>query len=249
MFWFGKFVAGIILPPTGPMLLALLGLWWMPRRPRLGRALAFAGVGSLLLLSLPIVATLLTFAVADGEPLRPGEAVRADAIVVLAGGIRGPAREYGKDDMTTLSLERARYGAWLARAHGLPVAVSGGVVYGGQPEAEVIGEALASEFGVVPKWIEPRSRNTHENAQELGRLLAPEGVRKVVLVTHAVDMRRAGREMRAAGFEVIMAPTVVPSPGLEGVGDFVPALSALRGSYLALYEILGNLRATLGGVP
>lgn len=249
MFWFGKFVAALLLPPTGPLLIALLGLLWMPRRPRLGRALAFVGTGGLLVLSIPIVGAMLASAVADGAALPPGVPVQADAIVVLGAGTRGHAPEYGADAPTTLGLERIRYGAWLAKALALPVAVSGGVVYGGDPEAEVMAAALGREFGVLPTWIEPRSRNTHENAVNLAAMLLPEGVTRVVVVTHGVDMRRARRELQAAGFDVVMAPTVVPQWRVDGIGDLVPSISALRGSTLALYEMLGNLRATMAGIP
>lgn len=249
MFWFGKFVAGLLLPPTGLLLLALLGLVWMPRRPRLGRALAFVGTGGLLLLSMPIVSAMLGVAVADGAALPPGAPVKADAIVVLGAGSRGHAPEYGADAPTVLGLERIRYGAWLAKATGLPVAVSGGVVYEGDPEAQVMATILAREFGVLPKWIEPRSRNTHENAVNLAAMLLPAGIRRVVAVTHGVDMRRARRELEAAGFDVVMAPTVVPEWQVDGIADFFPGLPSLRGSTLALYEILGNLRATMAGIP
>jgi uncharacterized SAM-binding protein YcdF (DUF218 family) len=249
MFWIGKFAAALLLPPTGPLLVALLGLLWTPRRPRLGRGLAFVGTGGLLVLSVPIVGAMLASAVADGAALPPGAPVQADAIVVLGAGSRGHAPEYGADAPTTLGLERIRYGAWLAKAVALPVAVSGGVVYDGDPEAQVMAAALAGEFGVQPKWIEAKSRNTHENAVNLAAMLLPAGITRVVVVTHGVDMRRARRELQAAGFDVVMAPTVVPQWQIEGIGDFVPSISALRGSTLALYEMLGNLRATMAGIP
>lgn len=249
MFLLEKLIAMIVLPPTGLLLLAFAGLLLLPRRPRIGRALAFVGVGGVFALSVPMVASALTFAIAEGHALGGAEGRDAQAIVVLAGGIRGYADEYGADAPSSLSLERARYGAWLARARGLPVAVSGGVVYGGHPEAEVIGDMLVHEFGVPVRWIEPRSRNSRENAQELAKLLLPVGVKRVLLVTHGVSMRRQRREMVAAGFEVVPAPTVIPRAGIEDITDVVPSLSALRGSWLALYEILGNARATLRGLP
>jgi len=249
MFWFGKIVAALLLPPLGPLLVALAGLAWMPRRPRLGRMLAFAGTGITLLLSVPLVAAWLTIVVADAEALAPGTAVRADAIVLLGAGTRGFAPEYGADAPTTLSLERVRYTARLAKALGLPVAVWGGSVYGGDPEASLMASILDKEFGTPARWIEPRSRNTHENAVELAAMLIPAGVRRVVVVTHGVDTRRGRREMQAAGFDVVMAPTVVPGVQITSVRDLVPNISALRGSTLALYEMLGNLRATMAGIP
>src|SRR6267378_1028524 len=42
---------GIILPPAGPLLLAILGVLLIKRRPRLARACLILGLGSLWLLS------------------------------------------------------------------------------------------------------------------------------------------------------------------------------------------------------
>lgn len=249
MFWFQKFVAALILPPTAPLLVALLGLAIMRRAPRSGRFLACFGVGMLFLFSVPVVANTLGWLVAEGRALAATQGRTAQAIVVLGGGIRENAPEYGGDSPSVLSLERARYGAFLARERGLPVAASGGVVRGGRPEAEVIAELMSREFGVDVRWVERTSRNTHENAVELGKLLLPEGITRVLLVTHAVHARRSRREMSAAGFEVTLAPTVFPDPGVDSIWDLVPSAGALSGSYLATHEMLGNLKATLDGLP
>lgn len=101
-------------------------------RPRLGRALAWLGVGSLFLLSLPVVSHALLRSL---EPpaldlRRPGE---AQAIVILGGGVRRNAAEFGGDTLARLTLERVRYGALVARATRLPVLVSGGSVSGEPP--------------------------------------------------------------------------------------------------------------------
>lgn len=249
MFWLEKFIAAFVLPPTGLLIVAIAGLLMLRRRPRLGRALAIGAIGALTLLSLPIVASLLTIAVSDVRALRNDEGRDAQAIVVLCGGVRRAAEEYGADAPSTLSLERARYGAWLAKSRGLPLAVSGGVVFGGRPEAEVIGDMLVREFGVPVRWIEPRSRNSRENAQELAALLLPAGVKRVLLVTHGMSMKRQRRELVAAGFEVVPAPTVIQRFVVDGLDDVLPSMSAMRGSYYAIYELLGNLRATLRGLP
>ena len=50
----------VILPPTGPLLLAVLGVFLLRRRPRLARACLILGVGSLWLLSTPVVCDALS---------------------------------------------------------------------------------------------------------------------------------------------------------------------------------------------
>ncbi len=66
--------------------------------------------------------------------------------------------------------------------------------------------ALESEFGVRVRWLEDRSRNTHENAQFTAARLEQEGVKRVVLVAHGLDMRRARAEFTATGLEVVRRP-------------------------------------------
>lgn len=250
MFWFNKFVAALILPPVGPLLLAMAGVAMLAtRHRRLGRWLAWGGLWILMLLSVPMVSALLTWAVATGHVLRDDEGRDAQALVVLGGGSIRHGPEYGGESLTHLSLERARYGARLARIRRLPVLVSGGTVFEGSiSEARLIADLLEREFGVAVTWREERSRNTHENAVESARVLLPEGKRRILLVTHAVDGRRARREFAAAGFDVVLAQTVWPDLSAESVWKFIPQMRALRDSTYAVYEVLGNLKATLDGV-
>ena len=72
------------------------------------------------------------------------------------------------------------------------------------------------------------------------------GVRRVVLVTHGLDMVRGRREFHAAGIETIAAPTHIARWGIDHPIELLPTASALHGSSLALYEMLGNLAFTLG---
>jgi uncharacterized SAM-binding protein YcdF (DUF218 family) len=78
----------------------------------------------------------------------------AQAIVILGGGVRHEALEYGGHTLGRLTLERTRYGARVAKQTGLPVLVSGGAPSGGIAEAEVMRAALAEEFGVPVRWVE-----------------------------------------------------------------------------------------------
>jgi uncharacterized SAM-binding protein YcdF (DUF218 family) len=187
---------------------------------------------------------LLTM-ICDSPPLDLRQASSAQAIVVLGGGLRRNAIEYGGDTLSWLSLERVRYAARLARETQLPVLVTGGRVFGGRPEADVMREVLEREYGVPVRWVEGQSRNTHENAVLSARLLQREGVSRVLVVSHGVDIRRARREFSATGLQVIPAPTGVPSMTVDNPIQLLPSMGALLGSYLALYELLGNIASVL----
>lgn len=246
-----KILAALILPPTGPLLVALAGLLLLKRRPAWGRALAWLGVVALLLLSLPVVSFALLRWADPGVPLDPSRAHEAQAIVILGGGIRRAAPEYGGDTLGRLTLERVRYGALLARQTGLPVLVTGGAVHGGTPEAVLMKGALEKEFGVRVAWTEALSRDTQGNARNSATILAAAGIRRVLLVGHGFDMRRAVAEFASAGLQVTPAPTVITAgtPTFDNAVEMLPGMGALQGSYYALYELLAEavrrLRAVL----
>ena len=240
LFFVRKLLAALVLPPTGPLVIALVGLLLLSRWPRLGRSLAWAGLLALAALSLPLVSYVLLRTLDEHPPLDFTRAKEAQAIIILGGGIRREAAEYGGDTLGRLTLERVRYGALVAKKTGLPVLVSGGAVYGGTPEALVMKGALENEFGVAVKWTEVRSRNTHENALESAALLSAAGVRRAILVAHSFDMRRATAEFAAAGLQVIAAPTGIPSASPASSLELLPSVSSMQASYYSLYELLAN---------
>ena len=232
-----KVLAALVLPPTGPLLLAVIGLFLLRDRPRLGRAFIWLGVAGLLLLSLPVVSHALLRLADSGVPLDHARAREAQAIVILGGGTRRAAPEYGGDTLGRLTLERVRYGAMLARQAKLPVLVTGS-----STEAAVMKQALESEFGVAVKWAEGGSRDTAGNARHSAAILLPAGIRRVLLVGHGFDMRRAVAEFRSAGLDAMPAPTVIAGDKFEfdEVVELLPTMVALQGSYYALYELLGE---------
>ena len=188
----------------------------------------------------PVAALLIRF-VDDSQPLDIARAASAQAVVILGGGIRHDAPEYGGDTLGRLTLERVRYGARVARQTRLPVMIVGGPgASAHETEAALMKAALENEYGVPVRWAEDRSQNTHENAQMAAAILRPDGVRKIVLVAHGFDMPRATAEFAAAGIEAIPAPTGIAGSQRGAMLDYVPSVEGLQGSYYALYELLAN---------
>lgn len=241
LFWLKQAVKVLALPPLAPLLVALFGLVLAGRRPRAGRAIAFAGVAALWLLATPAVGGFLIRCLDDSPPLDIARAVaEAQAVVILGGGTRRYAPEYHGATMSPITLERVRYGALIARITGLPILVSGGAVRGAPPEAILMRNALVNEFGVPVRWVETHSRNTHENAVDSAKILAANGVRRIVLVGHSFDFPRSRKEFEAAGMRVIPAPIQIPPRIPTDVGDFLPGVNGLQRSAYAVYEILAN---------
>jgi len=137
------------------------------------------------------------------------------AVVVLGGGRESSAPEYGVASLSPLALERLRFGIWLSREIGAPLAFSGGLAHAAQAgiaEAEVAADIAAREFGRPLRWVESRSRDTRENGLFTAQALREAGVKQVVLVTHGWHMPRAMRAFQQAsdrerlGWQIVAAP-------------------------------------------
>jgi uncharacterized SAM-binding protein YcdF (DUF218 family) len=237
-------VGAVLVPPTSLILLGLLGLGLRRRRPALGQALTGFSLVALLLLSLPVTAySLMSWL--EAPPLTDPRAVAdAQAIVILAGGTSRGAVEWGGDTINLFTLQRVRYGAWLAKRSGLPLLITGAAPDEGRPgEAEMMRDVLRDEFGVPVRWVDDRARTTAGNAREAAALLRAAGVERILLVTHAFHMPRARRAFERTGLQVIAAPTAYfgyAGGAFEG-SQLVPSGDALRISYLALREMAAGL--------
>jgi len=139
-----------------------------------------------------------------------------------------------------LMLERLRYAARLHRASGLPIFVSGGLVRGRDEQvADVMEQVLKDDFGIDVAGKELESSTTFENAVFSAKLLEHHGIRKVALVTHAWHMTRAIISFRAAGLDIVPAPTGFTEPIGFVPWQLLPSMHALSRTYYAMHEWLG----------
>lgn len=249
-----RWSALLLLPPVPWLVLALAGGWQIPRRRVLGWGLLAGALAGLWFTSTGGAAELLKQTLLRPPPALDASAIATlrrapgTAIVVLGGGRRVLAPEYGMATLTPLSLERLRYALWLARETQLPVAMSGGAAPGSPPgasEAEIGARIAAREFGRPLRWIEGDSRDTRENALRTAALLMDERITRIVLVTNDFHMPRAVRNFERAaaraGWEVqiVPAPMGVPAPGPWTAGDWLPSQGGARDTGYVLREWLG----------
>ena len=235
-------IALALLPPLSLVILLAAGLILHHRRPRLAMSLILLSTTALYALSTPWVGGLLQKSLEISTPVTPAQLKMADAIVVLGGGRRLDAAEYGSDTLNGISLERLRYAAFLHRASGLPLLVTGGMPGGGTlPEGRIMQHILQNEYGVSPKWIEAAALTTWDNARLSAALLRQQDIRRIVLVTHAWHLRRAAPLFEAQGLSVIPAGIQFSSTRLDSLLDVIPTPAGLRDSTFALHEWLGIL--------
>lgn len=235
-----NFIAAFLLPPLPLLILGLIGLGLLKRRRGPGKALLALSLISIWLLSTPFVATVLLDSLKP--PPRSFSGDEAEAIVILGGGSMRDSVEYGGDTLGRFSLERVRYGAWLAKKLGKPILVTGGAPDGGIPEGDMMRASLEQEFAIPNvRWVEDASINTRENARLSSPLLKQAGIERIYLVSHAWHLARAIPEFESLGFKVIPAGTGYTLPDTPNPLDFVPNARALYESWLATHEWIGLL--------
>jgi uncharacterized SAM-binding protein YcdF (DUF218 family) len=247
---FGKFVIAAI-SPLGTALAFGIAALLLARSRRAGLRRAGYAVGAFAIAwlwfwSMPIASGWIRGPLEDAAGPRTIEALpTAPAMVVLGGAVEGPRPPWRPYPDLNSSADRLWHAARLYRAGKARLLVlSGGTVRPGEaPEAEVMRQFLV-DMGVPASamLLEGQSTTTTENAADTARLLRSRGIRRILLVTSALHMRRARGLFEAAGFEVIPAPTdyeVVQRP--FRLLDVAPATDALDGSARAIKEIVGRL--------
>jgi uncharacterized SAM-binding protein YcdF (DUF218 family) len=242
-----RLIETLLLPPASLLFVALLGLLLIRRWPRIGYLCATGALLLLTVLSLPVTGRALLHTLEHTPPLSLARIQHsgAGAIVVLGAGRYWRAPEYGgQDTPSRQELERLRYAAYLQRQTHLPILVSGGAPFGEKfAEAVLMARCLHRDFHAEPVWVEGASRNTAENARDSAAMLRREGIRKVLLVTHAWHMPRALEAFHKTGVTVVPAPVgfATPDPDKPGLIGWLPHADGLSMSRRALREWLGQL--------
>jgi uncharacterized SAM-binding protein YcdF (DUF218 family) len=239
--------AAFVLPPTSLGLLALIGLFVMRRRARLGLSFVALSAVALLLLSMPAIAMALLRTL-EPPPLditaaRNG---KPQAIVILAGGRQRGAPEWGGETVNHFTMQRLRYGALLARELALPILVSGGAPGPGiRTEAVLMRDVLVDELRTEVRWIEDASPTTRENARLSALMLRAVDASRIVLVTDAAHMPRAAANFSDHGFTVTRAPTGYLGQLPFAWNHLLPSVEGLRRTNIALLEWMAIVRDQL----
>lgn len=235
-----------VLPPLSLFLIYLIGMLISKWRPRTGLTLRISSIFLLFFISTGIGSWLLVRPLESLEQaLTSDKNTHAEAIVILTAGRIESSPEYHHQDIPDyIALARIRYGAHLYRATGLPILVTGGLGQSsGNTETLAVGmkRALEQDFLIPVKWVENNARNTEENAYYSARILKQSGVKRVLLVTDAMHMRRARMAFERSGLQVVSAPTMFLADTECVPWNLFTSAENMRRSHYALYEWLGLL--------
>jgi uncharacterized SAM-binding protein YcdF (DUF218 family) len=163
----------------------------------------------------------------------------ASAIVALGAGL-----SFSRV-LSARSLHRTVHAVTLYRRGLAPLLVLLGPTQGRGPEEAGLRAELARELGVPPGAIlaDAQGRTTGEEALRVKALLAPRGVKKILLVTGFHHMPRARQFFAAAGFEVVPAPLDEMYGQPDRPGDRIVLIQMVLREFLARQanRLLGRL--------
>jgi uncharacterized SAM-binding protein YcdF (DUF218 family) len=215
-------------------------------RKKLGVTLLFLTVALLWVSSTSAVSSYLIASLERQYlPIPVSKSPKADAIVILGGGVGAAESPRIEVDLTDAS-DRILHAARLYKAGKAPliIATGGANAWLGNktPEAFTM-DKLLREWGIPKNAIvtEQKSLNTYQNAVNTKRLLKQKNLKTVLLVTSASHMPRALATFRSAGIDAIPSPTDYKIVNQEKfvVLSLLPDIGALGGTAQALKEYLG----------
>ncbi|WP_150539775.1 YdcF family protein [Actinobacillus vicugnae] len=248
MLFLTKLVTAIILPPFNALILWIFSLLLHKLHfKKLGYFCTILGITILYICSTPYFSSQLIQAVTFSKKFTIEDYKKAQAIVLLGGGLRDSDELFGRYAIAAAPLERMRYAAYLHKQTGLPILVTGGSPEGRESEAKVMAQELHDFFQTPVRWIEPDSNVTEENATFSKPILNQAGVKDIVLVTNQWHMKRAKMLFEREGFTVLAASTTAHQALDIGILPFIPQAQALQNSSLALKEWLGYWKEKLLG--
>jgi uncharacterized SAM-binding protein YcdF (DUF218 family) len=165
---------------------------------------------------------------------------RADAIVVLGGGVRPDGT------LSLTSLVRVVRGLVLYGEAAAPTIVfSGAEEMGTTTTVAEAATEMARDLGVPRTAVlaDGRGRTTREEADVLGPLLRANGIRRILLVTGGLHLRRAVPLFERRGFVVLPAPADVVSLSTRVPEERLLLLKTLAEEFAAgaYYRLAGYL--------
>jgi uncharacterized SAM-binding protein YcdF (DUF218 family) len=221
---------------------------------RLSQGLSWGGLGLIWLFAMPLTSRQLIWGLeAPAAALTPSPLPKADAVVVLGGGLR-PALPPRQAVEVAEGGDRLLTGLRLLRQGQAPLLVTSGARLSFSANDPALPEALSARalaLGAQPGQIlvNPDSRTTAEEAGHIGAMGRQRGWRRILLVTSGFHMPRSLAAFQArSGLEVIPVSCDFQLPVRELAGqttlgslalDLIPDTSALAMSTMALKEHLG----------
>jgi uncharacterized SAM-binding protein YcdF (DUF218 family) len=246
MFFLKKLIQALFLPASFIFILLVLALVLIVLRRKLGKVLLFFTIAIYYLLSITPVSHSLLRGLENRYAVVVAAPDYLQHVVVLGGGdLNSLSGLPPTSRLRPSSLARITEGIRLFNQleDGYLVTSGGSWSHEGRSGSSCVQmKNLAVSFGVDEQRIisECNSRDTHEEAREIKKILTEE---PFLLVTSGYHMRRAMYIFEKLGMNPQAAPCEMKaqSKGKYVFRDYIPAFWVLENSSLALNEYAGLL--------
>jgi uncharacterized SAM-binding protein YcdF (DUF218 family) len=241
-FILSKLLDVFLSPYTWAVLLLASAVPWRardrsPRHARRRRACGAIGLAVLLVAAMPPVGNALMWNLEHSSTSTYDETVTYDAVILLGGVVEERAMKSSGQIAFNENVERLIVTHRLLRDGKARIAIVSGL----SPEADVLAQQI-EDWG-IPKErvvVEPRARNTRENALFSQEIARDRGFARVLVVTSAFHMRRAAECFAAVGMKVdTMSVDYRATPSVP-FGEWIPRAGSLAVTTVVFREIAGR---------
>jgi len=261
-FFLSKLLPQLIYPLGLGLLFQLIAI--SGRKRRWALPLSITGWLVIAVPSMPVVSDALLRQLEDQAALlTPKTIPKADAVLVLGGGIR-PTPANGLGVEVNEAGDRLLCGVRLWKKGKAPVLITSGARVSFTPNDPIAAEAvlsqeLAQELGIPASamLLNDQARTTAEEAQQINQLASAKGWKQLIVVTSAFHMPRALASFQQRNnlqiIPVACDYQLDPQHHKQAVSwgelliDLVPSSSALNQTTQVLKEHLGLLVYKLRG--
>ena len=163
------------------ILFVLVLLSLLLRRKRL----AWFWVGVLFFLSMPI-SYKVPLHYLEGAYIGCHTKTKADAVVILGGGVTWRSNFDPKMTVSRRVLSRIRFGVYLSRLHHIPIILSSG-----KNEVRAMRRMIEDEYQWHVDWVDTQSLTTDENARFSEKIIRSHHLKSIYLVTNTWHLKRS----------------------------------------------------------
>jgi uncharacterized SAM-binding protein YcdF (DUF218 family) len=241
-FILSKLLDVFLSPYTWALLLLAAAVPWRvrarsPRQLRRRRVFAAVGLAIFLVGSFPPFANALQWHLEHSSTSTYDDSATYDAVILLGGVVEEDAMRSSGQIAFNENVERLIVTHRLLRDGKARVAI----VSGETPEADALAKQL-EDWGIAKDRIilEPRARNTRENAVFSQEIARARGFERVLIVTSAFHMPRAAECFAAVAMKVDTLSVDYRASRKIPFGEWIPRARSLALSTMLIREMAGR---------
>jgi len=243
IFLLKKIISALIMPLSIVLILLLLALVFVKKRPRFSFKCLLTGFLLLLVSTIPLVSDSLMLPLENDYPAFVKQNQQVDYIIILDCGHTSDKQLPAISQLQICSLQRVVEAFRIYLLHPEAQLIASGHAHGDIMSNAQKVKQVAVSLGIPAEKI--LVENFPKDTEEEAELIAPRiKDSTTVLITNANHMPRSMKYFQSQGVNPIAAPTgywVKTSASEKGWGYYIPSANKLKQTTIVWYETLGRV--------